>query len=128
MVPSRIKVFIVDDNAHTRRAMTRLMNAARFEVVCAESIDELLAGELPSTGGVIVADVSTARQFAATLPQQLHSQEHMLPVIYLTDYDTELTRVEARRLGAVGFFRKPVDVQALVDAITFAVKTPATGA
>jgi FixJ family two-component response regulator len=128
MVPSRIKVFIVDDNAHTRRAMTRLMNAARFEVVCAESIDELLAGELPSTGGVIVADVSTVRQFAATLPQQLHSQEHMLPVIYLTDYDTELTRVEARRLGAVGFFRKPVDVQALVDAITFAVRSPAAGA
>jgi FixJ family two-component response regulator len=123
-----ITVFIVDDNRNTRRAMTRLMHAARFNAVCAESVDELLAGELPSTGAVIVADVSTARQFAATLPEKLHSKAHMLPVIYLTDYDTELTRVEARRLGAAGYFRKPVDVQALVDAITFAVNAPVTSA
>jgi FixJ family two-component response regulator len=47
-----------------------------------------------------------------------------MPVIYLTDCDTERMRCKLRSQGAAGYFRKPVDQQALVDAITFATQQP----
>ena len=117
-----ITVFIVDDDESSQRAMSRLMRAAHFQPVCANSVKELMAKQLPSHEAVIIADVTATRQYAETLPKQLHESGRSLPVIYLTDCDTEHTRKEARRVGAAGYFRKPVDEQALVDAITFAVR------
>ena len=119
---SSITVYIVDDDESIQRAIARIMRAARFQAVCVNSVEELLAQELPSVDAVIIADVNTARQFGETLPQQLHEQNRSLPVIYMTDHDTEWMRNEAKRVGAAGYFRKPVDEQALVDAITFVVR------
>ncbi|NNJ80479.1 MAG: hypothetical protein HKP19_14620, partial [Xanthomonadales bacterium] len=85
-------------------------------------VNELLRLERPASNAVILADVDTTRLFAETLPRCLHDKSQALPVIYLTDYDTEYMRKEARRMGAVGYFRKPIDDQALLDSITFAVR------
>jgi len=123
---SAITVFIIDDDESMLRAMARIMKAARYRAVCVRSVEDLLAMKLPANDAVIIADVSSTRQFAETLPQQLHGQGWSLPVIYLTDYDTELTRNEAKRIGAAGYYRKPVDEQALLDAITFAVRRTTT--
>lgn len=119
---SVITVFIIDDNESTQRAMARLMKAARFQTYCVSSVEDLLSKELPTHDAVIIADVNTTRGFTEILPWQLHGEAWPLPVIYLTDYDTESTRNEARRIGAAGYFRTPIDEQALLDAITFAVR------
>jgi FixJ family two-component response regulator len=105
-----------------RRAMARLMKAYRFQVTCVGSVEALLAQDLPTEGAVIVADVSTANQCTSTLYDLLRERERTLPVIYVTDFDTEHARREAKRMGAAGYFRKPVDQLALVDAITFAAQ------
>jgi FixJ family two-component response regulator len=44
-------------------------------------------------------------------------------VIFITAYDTTANRQAAHRAGAAAFFRKPVDGEALIDAITWAVDT-----
>jgi len=44
-------------------------------------------------------------------------------MIFVTAYDTEENRATAKRAGAAAFFNKPVDVQALLDAIIWAVDT-----
>ena len=98
------------------------MKASKIRSYCASSVDELLELELPTSDAVIIADVSTIRRFAHSFPMQLHDGERSLPVIYLTQYDTERMRDEARQVGAAGYFRKPIDEQALIDAITFAVQ------
>jgi FixJ family two-component response regulator len=119
---SSITVYILDSDKSIQNAMARIMRASRLRAVCVSSVEELLVQELPDHDAVIIADVNTARRFAETLPHQLHGQNRSLPVIYITDYDTEWIRNEAKRVGAVGYFRKPVDEQALVDAIEFAVR------
>lgn len=119
-------VYVVEADDAIRRAIERLLQAARFQVVCTSSLDELLALDLPDTDAVIVADLCTTRQYAETLPHQLHEKNQPLPVIYLTDYDTDQIRNEAKRAGAAGYFRKPVDELALVDAISFAAGQSAT--
>jgi FixJ family two-component response regulator len=44
-----------------------------------------------------------------------------LPVIAVSALDDAETRERARNLGAAAFFRKPVDGQALIDAIHWAM-------
>jgi FixJ family two-component response regulator len=42
-------------------------------------------------------------------------------VIVISASDEARVREQARELGAVAFFRKPIDDQALLDAITWAI-------
>lgn len=121
-MPSSITVFVVDRDEAVRRAMERLIKADGFRVLCMESIDALLQQDFASSESVLLVDVLTARRSGVSLHQCLNARGLHLPVIYLTDCDTEDSRREARREGAIGYFRKPVDEQALSDAITFAVQ------
>jgi CheY-like chemotaxis protein len=43
-------------------------------------------------------------------------------VIFITAYDTDSNRQAAHHAGAAAFFRKPVDGEALLDAIVWAVE------
>ncbi len=44
-----------------------------------------------------------------------------MPVIAISASDDSQTRELAKRLGAAAFFRKPIDGQALLDAIWWAI-------
>ena len=44
-----------------------------------------------------------------------------IPVIVISASDDAQVREQARELGAVAFFRKPIDDQALLDAISWAI-------
>ena len=46
------------------------------------------------------------------------------PLILLTAHDNEEMRAAARNAGAAGYFRKPVDTEALLDAIRWASNPP----
>jgi FixJ family two-component response regulator len=58
---------------------------------------------------------------AFDLQEQLASQGIRIPVIAVSAFDDTATRERARELGAVAFFRKPLDDQALLDAIRSAI-------
>ena len=63
---------------------------------------------MPGTGGL-------------DLPALIGSAGRHLPVIFVTAHDTPETRDLAKRLGAAGYFCKPVDDRALLDAIGWAL-------
>jgi len=44
-----------------------------------------------------------------------------IPVIVISASDDAQVREQARELGVVAFFRKPIDDQALLDAISWAI-------
>jgi len=52
------------------------------------------------------------------LQKNLFSSGIKIPAIVVSASDDELVRLYARHLGAVAFFSKPVDDQALLDAVT----------
>lgn len=124
---SAITVFIIEQDESIQLALARLMKAVGGQATCVKTIEELMEQKLPVKDAVIIADVSTVRQFSDSLPLALHSKDQTLPVIYLTEYDTESTRNEARRIGAAAYFRKPIDEHALMDAIAFSVQSKKAG-
>lgn len=69
----------------------------------------------------VVSDVQFPGKSGLELPVLLGRAGHRLPVVFVTAHDTPETRDLAMRFGAAGYFRKPVDDQALLDAISWAI-------
>jgi FixJ family two-component response regulator len=118
-------VYVVDDDASIRRALGRLLRSAGLNPIVLDSIQELLA--LSDIGGkcCVLADVRMSGISGLELPELLMERGWKMPVIFLTAQDTETTRSAAHRAGAAGFFRKPVDDQALIDMIKWVLSNGA---
>ena len=117
----RIKVYIVDDEESVRRALGRLMRSAGLEFETFASGEEALS-RLPAIGrGCLVVDIRMPGLTGHDLMSRLRQRGTPMPMIALSAQDDPAAREHARELGAVAFFRKPVDDQALLDAILWAV-------
>jgi FixJ family two-component response regulator len=57
------------------------------------------------------------------LMEKLISKQIRIPVICITAFDDARSRERARELRAAAYFTKPVDDQALIDAIKWAIQS-----
>lgn len=116
----QIQVYIIDDEESLQRALLRLLHAAGFKASAYSCVDDFLATSVECASACIVADVHTKGTNSLDLPLRLQQRGLNIPVIFITAYDTPETREQIKQLGAAGYFRKPVDDQALIDAIYWA--------
>jgi FixJ family two-component response regulator len=114
-------IYVIDDDASVRVALERLLISAGFRARTYASAADFLAAGLPSEGSCIITDVKMPGMSGLELHRKLCEAGSHVPVIFVTAYDTEDARAQARRGGAVAYFRKPVDDQALIDAIGWAL-------
>lgn len=120
MSKSSIRVLIVDDELSVRTAYARLARSAGMGAQTFASIDELLREILPESNACIISDIRMPGVNGLELPGLLAKAGCSLPVIFITAQDTPETRTAIQRVGAAAYFRKPVDDQALLDAIEWA--------
>jgi FixJ family two-component response regulator len=113
-------VYVIDDDESVRRALQRLLRSAGFEVKAFSSGEEFLQSGDLNVGACVVLDIRMPGLTGFDLQEKLASKGVRIPVITVSAFDDAETRERARRLGAVAFFRKPVDGQALIDAIHWA--------
>ncbi len=95
-----------------------------------ETVRGLLGLERYSEPSCVIADIRMPDLLGLELPPLLVRRGYRFPVIFVTSYDTEQNREAARRAGAAALFHKPIDGQALLDAIAWAVEAasdPASG-
>ena len=118
---TKITVYVVDDDASVRHALKLLLNSANMEVVTFKSAAECIEYELNEANSCLIADIKMPGTDGLELQRMLTNRKIKIPVIFLTAFDTEETREHTKRAGAAGYFRKPVDDQALLDAILWAV-------
>jgi FixJ family two-component response regulator len=116
-----VTIYIVDDDESMRRALARLMQSAGYATATFASVGELLATERFHEPACVIADGRMPGGSGLDLPKKLRDRGSWLPVIILTAHDTEQMRAQARQAGVAGYFRKPVDDQALIDAIEWAL-------
>jgi FixJ family two-component response regulator len=113
-------VYVIDDDESVRRALQRLLRSAGFDVKTFSSGEEFLQSGNLDERACIVLDIRMPGLTGFGLQEKLASMKIRIPVITVSAFDDAETRERARRLGAVAFFRKPVDGQALIDAIHWA--------
>lgn len=125
---SKSTIYVVDDDPSARHGLVRLMRAAGYRVREAASAREFLDSLDPDPSGCVVLDARMPGMTGEELQQELIDREVCLPLIFVTADDDSETRRRAQRMGAAGFFRKPVDGTALLDAIAWALRAKETHA
>ena len=116
-------VFIVDDDLSARRGIARLLRAAGHNVREYESANEFLDTITTDDSGCLVLDARMPGMSGDELNAELIRRGIDLSIIVVTgDDDPEMKR-EADKMKAVGFFRKPVDGTALLDAVEWALRS-----
>ena len=109
-------VMVVEDEPEARGFMTEILQLEGYKVVGssngAEALDYLLKAEVPC---LIILDlgmpVMSGPEFRAALLADPRLAK--IPVVVVTAMDPSF----ARNLAAVRVFRKPVDIEALVQVV-----------
>jgi FixJ family two-component response regulator len=121
MPPMQSKAYVIDDDESVRKAFERLLRSANLEVETFASVGDFFNGERQGEHACIVVDIRMPGSTGFDLQRELTSRGMRMPVIVISASDDAQTRENARKLGAAAFFRKPIDDQALLDAIWWAI-------
>lgn len=113
-------VHIIEDDDSVRCAFERLVLLAGFQARAFGSAFEFLASPGMSDCACVICDIRMRGMSGLDLASQLHTQGVHAGLIFVTAYDSEEFRRMAQRLGAVAYYRKPVDELALLDSIEWA--------
>jgi FixJ family two-component response regulator len=116
------KIYVVDDDDSVRRALGRLLRSEGLNSETFASGETFLASLPADAQGCVVMDIRMPDLTGHDVQEKLRGAGQMIPVIALSAQDNEDARRRAHELGAVAFFRKPVEDQALLDAIQWAMR------
>jgi FixJ family two-component response regulator len=114
-------IYVIDEDELVRRNLQRLLRSAGLDVRAFASAGEFVRTENLGLRACIVLDIQMQGVTGADLQVTLASKDIRIPMIALSAIDDAKTRALARKLGAAAFFLKPVDGQALIDSIHWAL-------
>jgi FixJ family two-component response regulator len=115
------RVAILDDDPSVRTAISRLLKASQLEVESFASYLELLNYLERGRIDCLVLDLHMAGINGIEVMRYLGQRGIALPTVVITAHDAPGTRETCLLAGAVGYIRKPLDADALLDAIHVAV-------
>ncbi len=118
-------IHVVDDDASLRAALLRLLAAAGFEARGYASAGDFLMQPPPDRPGCVLLDVRMPGPSGLELQAHLQERGVALPVIFLTAYADVTSSVRAMKAGAVDFLTKPIERDALLDALRRALERDA---
>jgi FixJ family two-component response regulator len=114
-------IAIVDDDADVRGSLDSLMRSAGFVARGFGSAEALLGCGTEGELACIVTDLHMPGLTGLDLQAEIGRRGWPQPIILMTAYPTDAARDQALRAGAAAFLAKPIDPDALLDAIERAV-------
>ena len=115
-------VFVVDDDASMREALSSLIRSAGLRVVTFSSAGEYLRQEPPGVPACLVLDIRLPGMSGLELQRELMAANNLIPIIFITGHGDIPMSVRAMKAGAVEFLPKPFSDQDLLHAIQLAIK------
>jgi FixJ family two-component response regulator len=119
-------IFIVDDDPSARKGLLWLVRSAGWQGEAFASAREFLARRTFTGTGCVILDVRMPGMTGLQLRDLMAAQNISLPIVFLTGHGDLPMGVDAMKKGAVDFLQKPVDDEALLQAIHRAVERHAT--
>ena len=115
-------VFLVDDDASLRKALTALISSVDLEVRAFSTPAEFLAYARPDRPACVILDLRMPGASGLDVQERLARAGADLPVIFLSGHGDVPVTVRAIKAGALDFLQKPIHDQALLDAIHAALE------
>ena len=115
-------VFVIDDDASMRRALTNLFQSVGLTVEVFGAAPEMLHSKLPDVASCLVLDVRLPGLSGLDFQAELSKANIHIPIIFMTGHGDIPMTVRAMKVGAVDFLTKPFRDQDMLDAVAAAVE------
>jgi FixJ family two-component response regulator len=115
-------VFVIDDDASMRRALTNLFQSVGLKVEVYGSASEMLLGKLPDVASCLVLDIRLPGLSGLDFQAELARANIHIPIIFMTGHGDIPMTVRAMKGGAVDFLAKPFRDQDMLDAVVTAIE------
>jgi FixJ family two-component response regulator len=110
-------ISIVDDDQGMREMLCSLMRSLGYDARAFASGEEFLACDDFERFTCTITDIQMPGMNGFELKRRLETRNGSLPVIMITAHDEPHIEERAISSGAIGFLRKPLDLEALVGCI-----------
>jgi FixJ family two-component response regulator len=118
-------VSIVDDDEGIREGLCLLLETVGQPCKLYSDAHSFLNDHNPKDAGCLILDIRMPHMTGLELQQKLSDQGSTLPIIFITGHGDIPMAVEAMRLGALDFIRKPFREQDLLDRVNEALEIDA---
>jgi FixJ family two-component response regulator len=111
------RIAVIDDDLRVLESLVNLLRSFGYSAESYKSAEQFLESGSLSQTSCIVTDVEMRQMSGLALLQYLKNSNSIVPVIIITGKPSARSETFYLESGAVGFFRKPVDGDALVELI-----------
>ena len=115
-------VFVVEDDASVRRALSNLFQSVGLAVEVFGSASEMLQSKLPDVASCLVLDIRLPGLSGLEFQTELAKANIHIPIIFMTGHGDIPMTVRAMKGGAVDFLTKPFRDQEMLDAVVTAIE------
>ena len=114
-------VFVIDDDASVRAALSSLIRSVGIRVEVFASASDFLATKRPDGPACLILDVRLPGVSGLEFQAELAKTNSVIPIIFITGHGDIPMSVKAMKGGAVEFLTKPFRDQELLDAVQVAL-------
>src|SRR3984957_17601477 len=122
------RIAVIDDDLRVLESLVNLLASFGYKAESYQSAEQFLESGTLARTSCIVTDVEMRQMSGLGLLQHLKNNNSAVPIIIITGKPSARSETFYLESGAVGFFRKPVDGDALVELIgSVCIKGPQSG-
>jgi len=115
-------IFVVDDDASVRDAISNLLESVGLHGETFASADEFLNAPRPEVPSCLILDVKLPGRNGLEVQQELQAIGIQIPIVFITAHGDVPMTSRAMKAGAVDFLAKPFQKKDLLDAVTQALE------
>ncbi len=115
-------ICVIDDDADVRGSLDSLLRAAGFSVLAFEGPEGYLASAETDQAAALLLDIRLQGADGLDFQQALADNAVPVPVILMSGHGDVPMTVRGMKAGAVNFLAKPIEEDALLDALAEAVR------
>jgi FixJ family two-component response regulator len=117
-------IAVIDDDPRVLESLVNLLASYGYSAQSYISAEQFLQAGGPRKCSCIIADVEMPQMSGLGLLEHLKGSEWDVPMILITGKPSVRSDAFYRERGAIGFFRKPVDGDTLVELICSVCRPP----
>ena len=115
-------IAVIDDDLRVLESLLNLLASWGYNAEGYGSAEEFLESDGLQKSSCVITDVEMRQMSGLGLLYHIKNTTSSLPVVIITGKPSENSESFYLERGAVGFFRKPVDGDALVDLLKRSVR------
>lgn len=117
MTEPRAAIFVVDDDASVRDAISNLLDSIGLQVQAFASTEEFLKVNRSDVPSCLILDVRLPGRSGLEFQDELEKQGVRIPIVFITAHGDIPMTSRAMKAGAVDFLPKPFQKRELLGAI-----------